>query len=61
MFPGVSSTPSPLAKRAPVTGSTSNKVFWTRPANPELNRSGDWLLRNLITTRARSTSRGGPP
>jgi len=39
----------------------SFKAFWTRPANPELNRSGDWLLKNLTTTRARSTARACPP
>lgn len=42
-----------LPKNAP-------KAFWVRPANPELDRAGDWLLKNLTTTRARCASRAGP-
>lgn len=38
----------------------ARKAFWTRPANPELDRSGDWLLKNLSTTRAKAASRAGP-
>ena len=60
MVPRVSTTPSPKAKLLPLTGTASYKVFWTRPANPELDRSGDKLLTNLSTTRARSRSRAGP-
>ena len=39
---------------------SANKVFWVRPANPELDRSGDWLLKNLTTTRASAATRAGP-
>jgi len=56
----VSPSPLPQAKRLPVTGMAPIKVFWTRPANPELDRSGDWLLKHLTTTRARKVSRAGP-
>jgi hypothetical protein len=56
----MSRSPSPLVKRLPVTGMASMKVFWIRPANPELDRSGDWLLKHLTTTRARLMSRAGP-
>lgn len=60
MVPRVSTTPSPQTKRESVTDIASIKVFWARPASPELDRSGDWLLKNLTTTRARSSSRAGP-
>lgn len=60
MFLRVPTTQSPYAKRPPVTGTAPFKAFWARPAYPELNRSGDWLLRNLTTTRARSKPRAGP-
>jgi len=36
------------------------KAFWARPANAELDRSGDWLLKNLTTIRAKARPRGGP-
>jgi hypothetical protein len=39
---------------------SANKVFWVRPANAELDRSGDWLLKHLSTTRASVATRGGP-
>jgi hypothetical protein len=39
---------------------SANKVFWARPANAELDRSGAWLLVNLSTTRARIMPRAGP-
>jgi hypothetical protein len=50
---------SPHVKRQAGNGKALIKVFWARPANAELDRSGDWLLKNLTTTRARS-SRAGP-
>jgi hypothetical protein len=39
---------------------SANRVFWARPANVELDRSGEWLLVNLSTTRASVTPRAGP-
>ena len=38
---------------------SGNKVFWARPANPALDRAGDWLLKNLSTTRASTMTRAG--
>jgi hypothetical protein len=58
----VSTTLSPKGKshRAPKSTPTARKAFWARPANPELDRSGDWLLKNLSITRAKAASRAGP-
>jgi hypothetical protein len=61
IFPGVSILVSPKTKPQSSARITSaNKVFWARPANAELDRSGDWLLKNLTTTRARVATRAGP-
>ena len=38
-------------------GTAARKAFWARPANAELDRSGDWLLKNLTTTRTNAPSR----
>ena len=47
--------------RSPAKGaSAARKAFWARPANAELDRSGDWLLKNLSSTRAKAASRAGP-
>jgi hypothetical protein len=43
-----------------MTVTSANKVFWVRPANAELDRSGDWLLKNLSTLRASAATRAGP-
>lgn len=57
-FSNVSSALSPQRKnRRPAKGAAARKAFWARPANPELDRSGDWLLKNLTTTRAKAASR----
>ncbi len=58
----VPTTLSPKSKNrsAPKRAPAARKAFWARPANPELDRSGDWLLKNLSTTRAKSASRAGP-
>jgi len=57
----VSTTLSPQReKRRQPKGAAARKAFWARPANPELDRSGDWLLKNLSTTRAKAASRAGP-
>jgi len=45
---------------SPVKVTSANKVFWARPANAELDRSGDWLLKKLTTTRASVAPRAGP-
>lgn len=45
---------------SPVKVTTANKVFWARPANAELDRSGEWLLKKLIPTRAGVATRAGP-
>jgi len=52
-------TPSSRNKRHhPPKGATaSRKAFWIRPANPELDRSGGWLLQNLSIIRAAAKSR----
>jgi len=60
MFSAVPSNSSPKTKTSPAKITSANKVFWARPANPELTLAGDWLLKNLNTTRARPTSRAGP-
>jgi hypothetical protein len=61
-FLGVSTTLPAKSKsrRAPKGVAGSRKVFWARPANLELDRSGDWLLKNLSTTRAKAASRASP-
>jgi hypothetical protein len=60
-FPAVSDVPPLKVKpRLPMKVTSANKVFWARPANAELDRSGDWLLVNLATTRARHATRAGP-
>jgi hypothetical protein len=41
-------------------GTAARKAFWVRPGNAELDRSGDWLLKNLATTRTKAVSRAGP-
>jgi len=46
--------------RSPIKVTTANKVFWARPANAELDRAGEWLLKKLTTTRASIASRAGP-
>jgi hypothetical protein len=60
MFSAVPSSPAPKTKTSPAKVTSANKVFWARPANAELDRSGDWLFKNLTITRARNTSRAGP-
>jgi len=40
--------------------SVACEAFWARPANAELDRAGDWLLKNLTSTRAKAASRAGP-
>jgi hypothetical protein len=61
IFLGVPNLASPTAKpQTPAKFTSANKVFWARPNNSELNRSGDWLLKNLTTTRARVATRAGP-
>ena len=57
----MSTTLSPQRKnRRQPKGTAARKAFWARPANPELDRSGDWLLKNLTTTRAKAASRASP-
>lgn len=57
----VPSTLSPQRKnRRQPKGAAARKAFWARPANAELDRSGDWLLKNHSTTRAMAASRAGP-
>jgi hypothetical protein len=59
-FPSVSvAPPLKIKPRSPMKVTSANKVFWARPANAELDRSGDWLLVNLSTTRARHATRAG--
>jgi len=52
--------PKTKARRATKRVAQQRKAFWVRPPNAELDRSGDWLLNNLSTTRAKATSRAGP-
>ena len=52
--------PVKTTTRSPMKVTTANKVFWARPANAELDRAGEWLLRKLTTTRASIASRAGP-
>jgi hypothetical protein len=52
-------TPHKAKPRAPMKVTSANKVFWVRPANAELDRSGEWLLRHLSTTRASALPRAG--
>ncbi len=59
-FSLVPTTLSPRRKNRRPAKATARKAFWARPANPELDRSGDWLLKNLTTTRAKAVSRAGP-
>jgi hypothetical protein len=59
-LPVVESRPIPTKKPAPVKVTPANKVFWVRPANAELDRSGEWLLTKLTTTRASIATRAGP-
>ena len=48
-FEGVSNaTPHKAKPRAPMKVTSANKVFWVRPANAELDRSG----LGLVDTRA---------
>lgn len=56
----VPSTLTPQRKNRRQPKAAAHKAFWARPANAELDRSGDWLLKNLTTTRAKSVSRAGP-
>jgi hypothetical protein len=59
-FAAVSVVPPLKVKpHSPVKVTAANRVFWARPANAELDRSGDWLLVNLSTTRASSATRAG--
>jgi len=32
-------------------------LFWVRKPNPELDRSGDWLLKNLKQLRSEASAR----
>jgi hypothetical protein len=50
-------TPKSHNKNRRQPKATTRKAFWARPANPELDRSGDWQLKNLTTTRAKAVSR----
>jgi hypothetical protein len=60
-FPAVSVVPPLKVKpRSPIKVTSANRIFWARPANAELDRSGEWLLSNLSTTRARVATRAGP-
>jgi hypothetical protein len=59
-FSSVPTTLSPRRKNRRPAKAAARKAFWARPANPELDRSGDWLLKNLTTTRAKAVSRAGP-
>ncbi len=56
----VPTTLSPRRKNRRPAKAAARKAFWARPANPELDRSGDWLLKNLTNTRAKAVSRAGP-
>jgi hypothetical protein len=35
------------------------RKFWIRPASPELNRTGDFILKHLPSIRQEAASRGG--
>jgi len=52
--------PTKRKKSRPAKSAAKRKAFWARPANAELDRSGDWLLKNLATTRASALPRAGP-
>ncbi|SDS50300.1 hypothetical protein [Opitutus sp. GAS368] len=52
--------PPKTTTRSPRKVTTANKVFWARPANAELDRAGDWLLKTLTITRAKVATRAGP-
>jgi hypothetical protein len=46
--------------RAVKTATTKHDRFWVRKPNAELDRSGDWLLKNLSVVRAQAVSRADP-
>jgi hypothetical protein len=52
----------PIAKKRAVKKPAKLRrgKFWARAANPELDRSGDWLLANLPRIRAEAASRAHP-
>jgi hypothetical protein len=50
-------SPKGKSRRSPKGTAAVRKAFWARSANPELDRSGDWPLKNLSSTRAKSASR----
>jgi hypothetical protein len=36
----------------------ARKSFWRRPSQPELDRAGDFILKNLELMREEATARG---
>jgi hypothetical protein len=36
----------------------ARKSFWRRPSHPELDRAGDFILKNLDLMREEATARG---
>jgi hypothetical protein len=46
---------------APTKAVRSQTMFWRRYRNPELDRSGDWILANLAAIRGKAPFTDVPP
>jgi hypothetical protein len=45
-------------KASPARAKTAVERFWVRQPNPELDRTGDFILKNLASIRKEAASRG---
>jgi len=54
----VAKRPASQRKQRPTAKSAKPVPFWRKYSHPDLDGSGDWLLRNIGEMRAQALARG---